>query len=70
MKSQFLEPDGRFPNHVPNPEDPEAMDSICGAVIREKAPLVHNITNYVVMKTTAKALLASSLPLDAPPILW
>jgi phosphomannomutase len=37
--SQFLEPDGRFPNHVPNPEDPEAMDSICGAVIREKADL-------------------------------
>ena len=23
--SQFLEPDGRFPNHVPNPEDPGAM---------------------------------------------
>lgn len=26
--------------------------------IREKAPLVHNITNYVVMNTTANALLA------------
>lgn len=37
--SQFLNPDGRFPNHVPNPEDPEAMDSICAAVIREKADL-------------------------------
>ncbi len=35
--SQFLEPDGTFPNHVPNPEDPAAMDSICQAVIREKA---------------------------------
>lgn len=23
--SQFLEPDGRFPNHIPNPENPEAM---------------------------------------------
>jgi len=37
--SQFLNPDGRFPNHVPNPEDKEAMDSICSAVIREKADL-------------------------------
>jgi phosphomannomutase len=37
--SQFLDPDGRFPNHVPNPEDPEAMASICEAVIREKADL-------------------------------
>lgn len=37
--SQFLQPDGRFPNHVPNPEDAEAMDSICRAVIREKADL-------------------------------
>ncbi|MCK5136714.1 MAG: phosphomannomutase/phosphoglucomutase [Bacteroidales bacterium] len=37
--SQFLDPDGHFPNHVPNPEDGEAMDSICNAVIREKADL-------------------------------
>ena len=37
--SQFLNPDGRFPNHVPNPEDPEAMDSICKAVVKEKADL-------------------------------
>jgi len=37
--SQFLNPDGRFPNHVPNPEDKEAMDSICSAVLREKADL-------------------------------
>jgi len=37
--SQFLEPDGRFPNHVPNPEDKEAMQSICDAVVREKADL-------------------------------
>ena len=37
--SQFLEPDGNFPNHVPNPEDKEAMQSICDAVIREKADL-------------------------------
>ncbi|MGQ1786065.1 phosphoglucomutase [Saccharicrinis sp. GN24d3] len=37
--SQFLEPDGNFPNHVPNPEDKEAMESICEAVKREKADL-------------------------------
>lgn len=37
--SQFLEPDGMFPNHVPNPEDEEAMNSLCSAVIREKADL-------------------------------
>ena len=37
--SQFLIPDGRFPNHVPNPEDGEAMASICQAVLREKADL-------------------------------
>jgi phosphomannomutase len=35
--SQFLEPDGTFPNHVPNPEDKEAMASICQAVIEHKA---------------------------------
>lgn len=37
--SQFLEPDGKFPNHVPNPEDKRAMKSICDAVVREKADL-------------------------------
>lgn len=37
--SQFLDPDGNFPNHVPNPEDEEAMNSICEAVKREKADL-------------------------------
>jgi phosphomannomutase len=35
--SQFLEPDGTFPNHIPNPEDKEAMASICQAVIAQKA---------------------------------
>ena len=37
--SQFLEPDGNFPNHVPNPEDKDAIQSICDAVIRENADL-------------------------------
>ena len=30
--SQFLEPDGMFPNHIPNPENKQAIDSICEAV--------------------------------------
>lgn len=30
--SQFLEPDGNFPNHAPNPEDKKAMASICSKV--------------------------------------
>jgi phosphomannomutase len=37
--SQFLEPDGSFPNHIPNPENKEAMESICSAVIKNKADL-------------------------------
>ena len=30
--SRFLEPDGSFPNHIPNPENKEAMESITEAV--------------------------------------
>ena len=30
--SQFLDPDGMFPNHIPNPENKEAIESICSAV--------------------------------------
>ncbi len=30
--SQFLEPDGNFPNHIPNPENADAMQSVCNAV--------------------------------------
>ncbi len=37
--SQFLNPDGQFPNHIPNPENEEAMKSICMAVIKERADL-------------------------------
>lgn len=37
--SQFLEPDGFFPNHIPNPEDPRAMKSIQQAVKEHKADL-------------------------------
>ncbi len=37
--SQFLEPDGMFPNHEPNPENDEAMESIQKAVLASKADL-------------------------------
>lgn len=35
--SQFLEPDGMFPNHIPNPENKQAIESICEAVKSSKA---------------------------------
>jgi phosphomannomutase len=35
--SQFLEPDGNFPNHIPNPEDKKAIESIKQAVLQNKA---------------------------------
>lgn len=35
--SQFLEPDGSFPNHIPNPENKAAMESICRAVRENNA---------------------------------
>ncbi len=35
--SQYLSPDGTFPNHMPNPEDKEAMESICKAVMQKQA---------------------------------
>jgi phosphomannomutase len=37
--SQFLEPDGNFPNHQPNPENRAAMESVRGAVTASKADL-------------------------------
>lgn len=37
--SQFLEPDGMFPNHIPNPENEEAMQSVSNATVQVKADL-------------------------------
>ena len=37
--SQFLEPDGYFPNHVPNPDNQAAMQSIQTAVLENQADL-------------------------------
>jgi len=37
--SRYLEPDGSFPNHIPNPENKEAMESITEAVRETNADL-------------------------------
>lgn len=37
--SQFLEPDGMFPNHEPNPENKAAMDAIVRATLANHADL-------------------------------
>ncbi len=37
--SQFLDPDGMFPNHQPNPEDSAAMASVTEATLLAKADL-------------------------------
>jgi len=37
--SLFLDPDGYFPNHVPNPENKTAMECLSNAVLKEKADL-------------------------------
>ena len=37
--SRYLDPDGSFPNHIPNPEDKKAMEAITEAVKESKADL-------------------------------
>ncbi len=37
--SQFLEPDGMFPNHIPNPENKQAMEAVRKATIENHADL-------------------------------
>ena len=37
--SQFLDPDGHFPNHIPNPENTDAMRAIKDAVVKNHADL-------------------------------
>ncbi|MBQ3136135.1 MAG: phosphomannomutase/phosphoglucomutase [Clostridia bacterium] len=37
--SQFLDKDGMFPNHIPNPENKDAMKSVCNATVNNKADL-------------------------------
>ncbi len=37
--SRFLEPDGTFPNHIPNPENSAAMDFACSATVSSGSDL-------------------------------
>lgn len=37
--SQFLEPNGNFPNHIPDPENKDAINSLINAVINNNADL-------------------------------
>ncbi len=37
--SRYLDPDGMFPNHIPNPENRQAMEAIRKAVLDSKADL-------------------------------
>ena len=37
--SVYLDPDGSFPNHVPNPELKDVMDSFSSIVVKEKADM-------------------------------
>jgi len=37
--SLYLDPDGNFPNHVPNPEDPQAIEHITKAVLDNQADM-------------------------------
>jgi phosphomannomutase len=41
--SQFLEPDGTFPNHVPNPEDEAAMSATIDAGAFDELDMLHAI---------------------------
>ncbi|KAH8497291.1 hypothetical protein H0E87_019825 [Populus deltoides] len=57
--SQFLEPDGMFPNHIPNPEDKTAMKAITQAVLENKADLGiifdTDVDRSAVVDSTARA---------------
>lgn len=37
--SRYLEPDGMFPNHIPNPENAEAMKAVCEATVSSGSDL-------------------------------
>ncbi len=37
--SQFLNPDGNFPNHIPNPDDADAIESLRKAVLENNADM-------------------------------
>jgi len=58
--SQFLDPDGTFPNHIPNPEDDDAINSIIKATLDSKADLGiifdTDVDRAAVIDSTGKAI--------------
>lgn len=76
--SQFLDPDGNFPNHIPNPEDNDAINSIIDATLTTKADLGvifdTDVDRAAVIDNTGKAInrnkliaLMSAITLDENP---
>ncbi len=76
--SQFLNPDGNFPNHIPNPEDKTAIESIKRAVKENDADLGiifdTDVDRAAVVDSSARAInrnrliaLASTLVLEDNP---
>ena len=76
--SQFLDPDGKFPNHIPNPEDKDAINSIIKATLATKADLGiifdTDVDRAAVIDNTGKAInrnkliaLMSAITLDENP---
>ena len=62
--SRYLDPDGSFPNHIPNPEDKEAMESITEAV-RETGADLGIIFDTDVDRAERESALCRRLNLDA-----
>ncbi len=63
--SQFLEPNGMFPNHIPNPENKEAMKSISEATIKNNADLGiifdTDVDRAAIVASTGKAINKNAL---------
>ena len=63
--SQFLDPDGRFPNHESNPDNKEAMESLKKAVLTHKADLGiifdTDVDRSALMDETGRALNRNNL---------
>ena len=76
--SVFLDPDGMFPNHIPNPENAKAIEAICTATVQAGADLgvifdCHGDRGAVVFsdgtevnRNTLIALLSAILSKDHP----
>jgi hypothetical protein len=55
--SQFLEPDGTFPNHIPNPENKEAMAAAVDMVKKSGACFVCGPAGAMLLRLQSRAQL-------------